>query len=506
MHRLFVYHFDLRLCQWRYEWNNVNTVLSNQKCYEWLLNVIMPLYLPDYNVAYFISLNDGVHTPWITYLCICRISYVKLENIVNMPGSNCAIPGCGTTRRSKFSGISLFGLPPNNSEDSEKMKWREELLSIITKYRVVDEGLKKQICNNTLKICEKHFNDDEFSDYGSRKVLKDGVLATLNMPVKSIPEKPSVIRVNTAITKRVLYQEQMDIQTADNPEVTLIYNDFDEFKKRIGKLKNKEPWQITIEDELVKMLSMSSHHLLPKFEIYVDSSLDIFVRVVGWVLPDTHPLFTSLNKSFFQITLNNFIRQLETYDFCPGVSVPDSNAVVKRHVIPLNFDYFEFRKQQQKSIVHQEEYLRAKYCSLLVLDGKPCSACGLCNMKLVYETNRKTKHLNESAKLNAPVKFTSPERLKLTMQHQRLQCKQLQQQIEDMNTSLEKHSRQVSPELDKDFTTLFSGVNQKEVPPFMKLFWEEQQKYIAFIQKLHHNQAHFILCFFYIGMYSFYNQ
>ena len=59
-----------------------------------------------------------------------------------MPGSNCAIPGCGTTRRSKFSGISLFGLPPNNSEDSEKMKWREELLSIITKYRVVDEGLK----------------------------------------------------------------------------------------------------------------------------------------------------------------------------------------------------------------------------------------------------------------------------------------------------------------------------------------------------------------------------
>ena len=75
------------------------------------------------------------------------------------------------------------------------------------------------------------------------------------------------------------------------------------------------------------------------------------------------------------------------------------------------------------------------------------------------------------------MKFTSPERLKLTMQHQRLQCKQLKQQIEDMNTSLEKHSRQVSPELDKDFTTLFSGVNQKEVPPFMKLFWETAKVY-----------------------------
>ena len=99
-------------------------------------------------------------------------------------------------------------------------------------------------------------------------------------------------------------------------------------------------------------------------------------------------------------------------------------------------------------------------------------------MKLVYDSTRKTKHMNEPAKLNAPVKFTSPERLKLTMQQQRLQCKQLQQQIEDIKTSLEKHGRQVSPDLDKDFTTLFSGVDQKEVPPFMKLFWEEQQKYI----------------------------
>ena len=76
---------------------------------------------------------------------------------------------------------------------------------------MVNESLKKQISNNTLKICEKHFNDDEYWDYGSRKVLKDGVLPTLNMPQKSIPEKPSINRSNTEITKCVLYQEQMDI-------------------------------------------------------------------------------------------------------------------------------------------------------------------------------------------------------------------------------------------------------------------------------------------------------
>ena len=98
-------------------------------------------------------LNDGVHTISITFK---EFVESKVQNIV-MSGANCAVPGCGTTRRSKVTGISLFGLPPNNTEDSEKIKWRAELLSIITTYRVVDESLKKKKSNNTLKICEKHF-------------------------------------------------------------------------------------------------------------------------------------------------------------------------------------------------------------------------------------------------------------------------------------------------------------------------------------------------------------
>ena len=89
-------------------------------------------------------------------------------------------------------------------------------------------------------------------------------------------------------------------------------------------------------------------------------------------------------------------------------------------------------------------------------------------MKLVYDSTRKTKHMNEPAKLNAPVKFTSPERLKLSSFNIKSR----------ISRHPLKNSRQVSPDLDKDFTTLFSGVDQKEVPPFMKLFWEEHQKYI----------------------------
>ena len=55
------------------------------------------------------------------------------------------------------------------------------------------------------------------------------------------------------------------------------------------------------------------------------------------------------------------------------------------------------------------------------------------------------------AKLNAPIKFTSPD----------------------------NDSHIVSPELSTNFQKLFSQSNEKDVPPFMKLFWQEQQKYIT---------------------------
>ena len=44
---------------------------------------------------------------------------------------------------------------------------------------------------------------------------------------------------------------------------------------------------------------------------------------------------------------------------------------------------------------------------------------------------------------------------------------------------MDSDSKKVSFELSSDFRKLFSQSNEKEIPPFMKLFWEEQQKYIS---------------------------
>ena len=69
-----------------------------------------------------------------------------------------------------------------------------------------------------------------------------------------------------------------------------------------------------------------------------------------------------------------------------------------------------------------------------------------------------------------------------------LKCKQLEQDIADMKGSLETESKDISPELAKDFTSLFTGCDKNDVPPFMKLFWEEQQKYV---QASHHGSVRY---------------
>ena len=54
-----------------------------------------------------------------------------------MPGENCAIFGCSTSRRHK--GVSIFKIPV--AKDEENKNWVRQLINIVTKDRQVDELL-----------------------------------------------------------------------------------------------------------------------------------------------------------------------------------------------------------------------------------------------------------------------------------------------------------------------------------------------------------------------------
>ena len=396
-----------------------------------------------------------------------------------MPGENCAIFGCSASRRNK--GISFFKVPLPNNEVNKK--WGSELINIITKDREVDASLKQRIETRKIFICEQHFSEDQYYKYDTRKSLKEGELPKLNLPIKS-GKTPSSSRSTSSIKKRDELFAFQELSPPPSPS-PFMYKDFNNFTQRIANLSLGNCWEVKIQNNLAVVYYVSTTYVLPKFEIFIDQSLSFSLRVYGWMLNEDHELYAMYNRSFLNVTLSNFIQQLENYVLCDGIITPDPNKEhsFQKHIIPKVFEYCDYQQLQFKPRLHQDEYYRSITCKLLLTGINPtekniCSPCCSLHQKFISERNHKVAVLNQPAKLNAPIKFTSPERIKLTLQDHRLKCKQLEQEVSKMRIALEKHSESVDPQLNEDFQTIFSGCDKANIPNFMKLFWEEQQKYV----------------------------
>ena len=74
-----------------------------------------------------------------------------------MPGANCSVFGCTTSRYSK--GIAIFGVP--GGDDEFNKNWRAKLEHIVTKDRVITKELRGQISKKRIRVCELHFKEDD---------------------------------------------------------------------------------------------------------------------------------------------------------------------------------------------------------------------------------------------------------------------------------------------------------------------------------------------------------
>lgn len=80
------------------------------------------------------------------------------------------------------------------------------------------------------------------------------------------------------------------------------------------------------------------------------------------------------------------------------------------------------------------------------------------------------------ASKNASVHFRSdPQRIKLTLQKQRIKCAELERELSAMRTELQKSSVEVDNDLSNDFVQILDSADSK-ITPFMILFWQEQKK------------------------------
>ena len=110
---------------------------------------------------------------------------------------------------------------------------------------------------------------------------------------------------------------------------------------------------------------ISTVHLLPKFEIYVDQSLSFTLHIFGWMLPEYHELYAKCDRTFNNITLSKFILQMTQYTLCIGITTldPSINISFQKHVIPKKINYLEFQQKQFKTMLNQDEYNRSSCCT-----------------------------------------------------------------------------------------------------------------------------------------------
>ena len=121
--------------------------------------------------------------------------------------------------------------------------------------------------------------------------MKDNVIPSLNLPVKSIVTPSLPPRSFEVIEKREIFMSNNE--SADQISQSLCYTSFTEFKNRISKLKlssfSYPSWFISYSDSLVTITCPSTDTLLPRFEIFVEPSLRFTLRLFGsgWVLLST---------------------------------------------------------------------------------------------------------------------------------------------------------------------------------------------------------------------------
>ena len=289
--------------------------------------------------------------------------------------------------------------------------------------------------------------------------MRDGALPSVNMPKQKSDGNQ---KQRTARSTPVVCQ----------PVPAHCYKNFKEVCQRVQGLKSLNDWHIIFQEDRVILKLHQVPYLLPKYEIIVDDSLGYSISLFGWLLPDDHELYLENKRTVRNITVSNLVNKLMSYQQCSGVCANDILSNVVSHVVPKQHDPLF---AEDGNPFPASEHRRSLSCALLITVNK-CSSC--CKKDTYANASRvaKDKRMSVPAKLKAPISGTSTNRIKLTLNQHRLRCAQLQDRITEMENELEKSSVEIDKELSSDF---FDILDNAQMTPFMKLFWNEQKKMIG---------------------------
>lgn len=147
--------------------------------------------------------------------------------------------------------------------------------------------------------------------------MKDGVIPTLNLPIKSHSSKSSTPRSTDTIAKREKCLQNAQTVNAQIPK--LCYSSYYDFVQRVTKLKLQPGWTIIEKTNYLeaKFEEPESLFTAPKYEMFINKDLRLTLRCYGWAIPENAEIMQHF-PTFNTVTLSEFIKMLGSYKICEG--------------------------------------------------------------------------------------------------------------------------------------------------------------------------------------------
>ena len=306
-------------------------------------------------------------------------------------------------------------------------------------------------------------------------------MPTENLPVKSHDVEKTERRVLVRKTDSELCTSSA-VSPTPEPKITDI-----EYLINLIEEVEIQPWKVDKSNASeLKFELFDAIHYLPKYSIVVDSALYFSVHAYHWPIPDDHVIYQQRKRS---VKYNNFIELLELFsssNICQGLTEDDdvkpvavdatqshtvSSGTVVRHSIPklLSSDKEHF----EISLSY-----RCVTCDVILDNNDSTGTCKPClkaAQAIKKSARKKTQSSSAPAKKKAPLAACGADKLRATVKAQRLECKQLEAKLDQLQTEIKKDGVGVSEGLEKDILTIMGGQNL-EATPHMKFFWEQQMK------------------------------
>ena len=305
-------------------------------------------------------------------------------------------------------------------------------------------------------------------------------MPTENLPVKSHDVEKTERRVLVRKTDSEPCTSSA-VSPTPEPKITDI-----EYLINLVEEVEIQPWEVDKSNasELKFELFDAIHYLL-KYSIVVDSALFFSVHVYHWPIPDDHVIYQQRKRS---VKYNNFIELLELFsssNICQELTEDDDVKSVavdatQSHTVSSTVVRHSIPKLLSSDKEHFEISLsyRCVTCDVILDNNDSTGTCKPClkaAQAIKKSARRKTQSSSAPAKKKAPLAACGADKLRATVKAQRLECKQLEARLDQLQTEIKKDGVGVSEGLEKDILTIMGGQNL-EATPHMKFFWEQQMK------------------------------